>query len=174
MAGRPKRTEEVTSLLLRLPPALLRKLDRCKAILELREGVSLTRTSVLWRALDVGADVLMGEGEDDHWQTRMVPTGEGQPAEGQQPTHAPTETEAIPEENRAEAVQHKRQTTKSPTALEFDPRTFKLGPLCKAGHDFSGGQSLLRITTNQCRDCEREKAKRQRTGKEAPETQKPS
>ena len=166
--GRPKRTEEVTSLLLRLPPVLLRKLDRCKAVLELREGGSLTRTSVFWRALDVGADVLMGEGEDDHWQTRMVPTRGGQPAEVPQSTHAPTETETVPEEIRAEAVQHKRQTAKSLVAPEFDPRTFKLGPLCKAGHDFSGGQSLLRITTNQCRDCEREKTKRQRPRKAAP------
>ena len=78
--GRPKRTEEVTSLLLRLPPALLRKLDRCKAVLELREGGSLTRTSVFWRALDVGADVLMGEGEEHHFLTRMVSTTEGQPS----------------------------------------------------------------------------------------------
>src|SRR5262249_37097317 len=118
-------------------------------------------------------DVLMGESEDDHWQTYMVPTRERQPAEGQQPTHAPPETEPVSEETRVEAVQQKRQTAKSPPAAEFDPRTLKLGPLCKAGHDFSGGQSLLRITTNQCRDCEREKAKRQRTGKVVPETQKP-
>jgi hypothetical protein len=133
-----------------------------------REGRSLTRTSVLGRALDVGADVLIGEGEEHHFLTRMVSTTEGQPAEEQQPTHAPTETETAPEETRVEIVQHKRQTVKSPTAPEFDPRTFKLGPLCKAGHDFSGGQSLLRITTNQCRDCEREKTKRQRTRKAAP------
>ena len=57
--GRPKRTEEVTSLLLRLPPALLSKLDRCKAVLEWREGRRLTRTSVLGRALDVGVAYLL-------------------------------------------------------------------------------------------------------------------
>ena len=102
MAGRPKRTEEVTSLLLRLPPALLSKLDRCKAILELREGRSLTRTSVLGRALDVGTDVLIGEGEEYHFLTRMASTMGGQPAEvraaaRRQPRQEPAETATVPE-----------------------------------------------------------------------------
>ena len=42
----------------------------------------------------------------------------------------------------------------------YDPRNFRLGPLCKAGHDFHGGQSLIRITSNRCRDCEREAPQR--------------
>src|SRR5438128_3255 len=102
MAGRPKRTEEVTSLLLRLPPTLLRKLDRCKAVLEWREGRSLTRTSVLGRALDVGADVLIGEGEEHPFLTRMASTTEGQPAEVRsaercQPRQEHAETAIVPE-----------------------------------------------------------------------------
>src|SRR5262245_13564939 len=59
MAGRPKRPEDVISLALRITPALLRKVDRCKALLELREGTSLSRTSVLVRALELGAEQLI-------------------------------------------------------------------------------------------------------------------
>jgi hypothetical protein len=57
MAGRPK-GEAVTSVLLRIPPALLRQVERCKALLELQEGRSLTRTAAFWRILVAGCEAL--------------------------------------------------------------------------------------------------------------------
>jgi hypothetical protein len=61
MAGRPKRTEEVAAMTLRLPPALLARVNRCKALCELQEGSNLSRTDVLWRIIDAGCQVLEGE-----------------------------------------------------------------------------------------------------------------
>jgi hypothetical protein len=58
MAGRPKRAEAVTSLLLRLPPTLLARVERCKARMELREGASVSRTEALWRILEAGCEAL--------------------------------------------------------------------------------------------------------------------
>jgi hypothetical protein len=164
--GRPKRTEEVTSLLLRLPPALLSKLDRCKAVLELREGGSLTRTSVLGRALDAGADVLMGEGEDHHLQTCMVPTRGVQPAEVQpanmrQPRHEHEGTETVPEEVPEEAREDQRQTEN--TVPDYNTSKYTLGKLCPQGHEWgTTGQSLLSLDSRTCKECKLEHNRRKR------------
>ena len=56
MAGRPKREEEVTPVLLRIPPALLKRVERCKALLELQEGASISRTDTFWRIIEAGCD----------------------------------------------------------------------------------------------------------------------
>jgi hypothetical protein len=58
MAGRPKREEAVTPVLLRIPPALLARVNRCKAWLELQGDISLSRTEVFWRLLEMGCGVL--------------------------------------------------------------------------------------------------------------------
>jgi hypothetical protein len=58
MAGRPKRAEAVTPVLLRIPPALLARVNRCKAQLELQGDISLSRTEVFWRLLELGCGVL--------------------------------------------------------------------------------------------------------------------
>jgi hypothetical protein len=60
MAGRPKREEEITPVLLRIPPALLKRVERCQALLQLREGVRLTRTDAFWRILEAGCEALEG------------------------------------------------------------------------------------------------------------------
>lgn len=66
MAGRPKREEAVTPVLLRIPPALLARVNRCKARLELQGDISLSRTEVFWRLLEMGCglqEVLMSTPE---------------------------------------------------------------------------------------------------------------
>ena len=60
MAGRPKREEEITPVLLRIPPVLLKRVERCQALLQLREGVRLTRTDAFWRILEAGCEALEG------------------------------------------------------------------------------------------------------------------
>jgi hypothetical protein len=56
--GRPKREEEVTSILLRLPPALLKSVERCQTQLALQEDVRLTRTEAFWRILEAGCEAI--------------------------------------------------------------------------------------------------------------------
>jgi hypothetical protein len=60
MAGRPKREEEVTPILLRIPPALLERVQRCQALLQLQTGASVTRTAAFWHILEAGCDALEG------------------------------------------------------------------------------------------------------------------
>jgi hypothetical protein len=60
MAGRPKREEDVTSILLRIPPALLKRVQQCQALLQLQTGASVTRTAAFWRILEAGCDALEG------------------------------------------------------------------------------------------------------------------
>jgi hypothetical protein len=40
-------------------------------------------------------------------------------------------------------------------AIEFDPTIFRLGALCKNGHDHGGGQSLRYIINRGCAECAR-------------------
>jgi hypothetical protein len=61
MAGRPKRDEEVAAMTLRIPPALLERVNRCKARIELQDGKNLSRTEVLWRIIAAGCEVLEGQ-----------------------------------------------------------------------------------------------------------------
>ena len=61
MAGRPKREEEVTSVLLRIPPALLKRVERCQALLQLREDTRFTRTEAFWRIIEAGCGALEGK-----------------------------------------------------------------------------------------------------------------
>ena len=54
MAGRPKRPGEMTPVLLRIPPALLARVERCQALLQLQTGVRHTRTMAFEVLLDMG------------------------------------------------------------------------------------------------------------------------
>jgi len=56
--GRPKREEEVTPVLLRIPSAILARVERCKAMLELQEATSIPRTAAFWRILEAGCEAL--------------------------------------------------------------------------------------------------------------------
>ena len=106
-------------------------------------------------------DAVGGEAAEDPRQPIPVPALSVEPAELHnisQPKNVQAHSHALSELVNAETLENKRQTAIPPEP--YDPRTFKLGPLCKAGHDFHGGQSLIRITSNQCRACEREKAQR--------------
>src|SRR6516162_4229027 len=58
--GRPKRIEEVTPILLRLPTALLQRVERCKARLEFQASVSIPRTAVFCGILEAGCAVFEG------------------------------------------------------------------------------------------------------------------
>ena len=106
-------------------------------------------------------DAVGREAAEDTRQTRRMPDAGMQPAEPEsigQPTNGPARRKTTQEQAIADTANNNRQTAILPEP--FDRRTFKLGALCKAGHDFHGGQSLIRITSNQCRACEREKAQR--------------
>jgi hypothetical protein len=56
--GRPKREEPVTPVLLRIPQRLLKRVGRCKAMLELEEGTSISRTEAFWHVLKAGCEAL--------------------------------------------------------------------------------------------------------------------
>jgi hypothetical protein len=56
--GRPKRAEDVTPVLLRIPTELLARVHQCKATIELQEGVNLSRTEAFWRILQAGCTAL--------------------------------------------------------------------------------------------------------------------
>src|SRR5262249_30216181 len=106
-------------------PALLTKLDRCKAVLEWREGRSLTRTSVLGRALDVGADVLIGEGEDHPFLARMASTTEAlpaavRPAERHSPRQEHSATATGPEAPQDTPLARRRAKIKAVTPTEHE------------------------------------------------------
>jgi hypothetical protein len=58
MAGRPKREEEVTPVLLRMTPALLKRVERCQTRLALQEDARLTRTEAFWRIIEAGCEAL--------------------------------------------------------------------------------------------------------------------
>ena len=73
--GRPKRAEDVTPVLLRIPKALLARVHQCKATIELQEGINLSRTEALWRILQAGCAVLEG-GEP---APGMAQTGKSKP-----------------------------------------------------------------------------------------------
>jgi hypothetical protein len=74
MAGRPKRAEVVTPVLLRIPPALLARVNRCKARLELQEETNLSRTEVLWRVIEAGCQVLEGQVPLEEVYSNLVPS----------------------------------------------------------------------------------------------------
>ena len=54
MAGRPKRPVEITPVLLRIPPALLARVERCQALLQLQTGIRQTRIMAFEVLLDLG------------------------------------------------------------------------------------------------------------------------
>jgi hypothetical protein len=56
--GRPKREEDVTPVLLRIPKPLLARVHQCKATIELQEGINLSRTEAFWRILQAGCAAL--------------------------------------------------------------------------------------------------------------------
>ena len=58
MAGRPKRTEEVHPLYLRLPPPLLERAQRCQALLQLHTGARMTQNDAFRRLLEAGCETL--------------------------------------------------------------------------------------------------------------------
>jgi hypothetical protein len=58
MVGRPKREEEVTPVLLRIPPALLKRVERCQALLQLREDTRFTRTEAFYRIIEAGCEAV--------------------------------------------------------------------------------------------------------------------
>ncbi len=63
MAGRPKREEEVTPVLLRMTPVLLKRVERCQTRLALQEDARLTRTEAFWRIIEAGCEALEGPRE---------------------------------------------------------------------------------------------------------------
>jgi len=58
MAERPSRTGTSTSVLLRLPPALLQRVNRCQALLQLQAGARVSRIDAVCRLLEVGCDAV--------------------------------------------------------------------------------------------------------------------
>jgi hypothetical protein len=79
MAGRPKREEEVTSVLLRIPPALLKRVERCQALLQLREDTRFTRTEAFWRIIEAGCRALEGEETPNTIAESQIPVHYGRP-----------------------------------------------------------------------------------------------
>jgi hypothetical protein len=99
MVGRPRLNDEVAVMTLRLSPTLLARVNRCKALIELQEGSSPSRTQVLWRIIEEGCKAV--EGQVQAPQTSMIPEIPQVPQVTEIPdvdqTQAPTVQEMPPE-----------------------------------------------------------------------------
>ena len=58
MAGRPKRDIAVKGVYLRLPPALLARVEHCHWLLQRQHGPKVTQTTAFWRLLEAGCTAL--------------------------------------------------------------------------------------------------------------------
>jgi hypothetical protein len=58
MAGRPPRQEAVEPVLLRIPPALLQRVERCQRRMAVQEDATITRTEAFWRIIEAGCAAL--------------------------------------------------------------------------------------------------------------------
>jgi hypothetical protein len=181
--GRPKRVEDVTSILLRIPPALLKRVERCKARLEFQEGTSIPRTTVFWRLLEAGCDTLEGReaqtvvpghtpistiseisnnmpgygSVQDEERPALMPQAQdpGMTAPGVRDQVAETAPQPEPVAGEATAKDDNRPSAIPP----FDASKYALGELCVHGHDYHGtGQALRRLSDNECLECHRARA----------------
>jgi hypothetical protein len=179
--GRPKREEDVTPILLRIPPALLKRVERCKARLEFQEGTSIPRTTVFWRILEAGCDTLEGQetqtevsahvsissiseisdnipsdgSVQDEERPAPMPQAQGTSITAPEVFDQVTETapQLEPVAGMAVAEAKPQQTAAVPA---YDPSKYRLGKLCPRQHDYHGtGQSLLRRNNQRCRECDR-------------------
>ena len=58
MAGRPPRDIAVKGVYLRLPPALLARVEHCQWLLQRQHGPKVTQTAAFWRLLEAGCAAL--------------------------------------------------------------------------------------------------------------------
>jgi hypothetical protein len=63
MAGRPETTKDFPKILLRLPPALLKRIEHCHLLLQRQHGPKTTQTKALWEIIEAGCDALEGKRE---------------------------------------------------------------------------------------------------------------
>lgn len=59
-AGRPVSTKDYFKILLRLPPDLQARVERCHALLQRQHGPKFTQTQALWHLLESGCSVVEG------------------------------------------------------------------------------------------------------------------
>ena len=170
--GRPKRTEEVTPILLRLPTALLKRVERCKARLEFQASVSIPRTAVFCGILEAGCAVFEGrttitEAADDGQISSISEIPEvSNISEVSDISDTRPHNGTPPDEVRSLLVAQGQETGRPSVLPPFDASTYVLGKLCRHGHDYHGtGQSLRRLSDNACLACHRERSKGHRQRK---------
>ena len=141
-------------IILRLPTETLARIDMLKARIELQERRSLHRSVVLLRILDAGCTVLEQEIE--------APTT---------PPISPVLTiSTIPQiASVPETPAHPdlaEEVLERVTGVQYDAARYKLGKLCRRGHEYEGtGQSLLYRRNSVCVACDREKVAERRAAK---------
>jgi len=59
-AGRPASTRDYFKILLRLPPDLQARVERCHALLQRQHGPKFTQTQALWSLLEAGCRIVEG------------------------------------------------------------------------------------------------------------------
>jgi hypothetical protein len=60
MAGRPPRTEQVKGVYIRIPPALIERVDHCQWLLMSQEGHKMTQNTAYERIIEAGCATLEG------------------------------------------------------------------------------------------------------------------
>src|SRR5919108_6322662 len=90
MAGRPKRTEAVGVVFLRLPYDLLERVNRCAAMIALHEGVLLDKTQAFRRVLEAGCEAL------EHSQLELAHIASIASENGSRPGNSLPQEEAAP------------------------------------------------------------------------------
>jgi hypothetical protein len=183
--GRPKRAEEVTNILLRLPPALLVRCTRAQALLQLGAGTSVTRTAALVRLLELGCDAVEQmrseipkisersqisniseiKNMSDICEISEIPEisvdeaaaawAEDEAAAGDGAVTSAPQT-GIPEGERPAP-----QDTPAEEVPAYDQTKYILGKRCPRGHEWgTTGQTLRRMNDTHCPRCDREAKQR--------------
>ena len=58
MAGRPPRTEQVKGVYIRIPPALIARVEHCQWLLQRQQGPRVTLNDAFWKTIEAGCGAL--------------------------------------------------------------------------------------------------------------------
>jgi hypothetical protein len=190
-------------IILRLTPEILARIDTLKARVELQERRSLHRSTVLLRILDAGCGALETALEVSIAGVSPIASDTSISSISQIVSTTPISSEvpqasiatiasvsSIAELAAISAAAPIPQATGAPetpahpdlaeevlemlTGVSYDASKYKLGKLCKRGHDYEGtGQSLLYKRNSVCVTCDREKVTERRRAKRQGESSHP-